>query len=455
MGLGEWNLRTIRTLLKFFALLCALLLAATLLLYLAGLLPQSTIEKNLLDSVYQLALEGGYPHMLDSADWSSMVDMTSENCILNLSYYMDTLSAPSSIFTNPNKEGAIGAELGRAIEEHVAADKSYSRYWGGFRVWCRLLLSIFTYPQLRRVLSLVFTMLAGGTGLFLYRRTKSLSLPLSFLLVLGLLNPAVVSSTMQFSCCFFLAMLGILLLPRTEGRFMTFPTYFFLIGAATQYFDFYTTPVLTFGMPMLALLAFREADAPDQTPKSSFALSARCFAAWFAAYLLMWVGKLTLTTLLTDLDAYGDGFGAAANRLFHSAGGVDGSFLYRALVVFWRVFMRVFHEPVFLLLSGAVVLTVWLVLFLRKENRWRRLGAASVYLCIATLPLVWFALVSGPSLKHSWFQYRGIGVFLFGILLFVIESTAARFPAGVPPRENVNLEASPCAERSGEARAAP
>lgn len=423
-------MKIVRPLARYLVLLLALLLAGSVLLLAAGLLPQSRIETNLLESMYQLEAEDQYPHILDEQSWACMIDMYSENYIMNLSYYMNTKENPASIFTNPQKCGIAGT-LHEAIEQHQEADANYARYWGGFRAAGRLLLTFFTYMQVRRLLGVVFFLLAGGTALYLYARTRSAAPALSFLIALSLLNLSVVTSTLQFSCCFLIAMAGVLLLPGREREYLTYPMYFFILGAATQYFDFYTTPILTFGFPMLALLCIRQHNDIRFTGKRMFRLTGRCFAGWLSAYILMWVGKLSLTTIFTDLDALSDGFGAAENRIFESTGGVDGSLFYRIGIAFWRVFLRVFDRPVFLAAAVLGAFAVWLFLFLRRKKTKRDIRASLAYLFVAVLPLVWFAVAAGPSIKHSWFQYRGIGVFLFGVLLFITQSTRKYDPFAV------------------------
>ena len=149
----------------------------------------------------------------------------------------------------------------------------------------------------------------------------------------------------------------------------------------------------------------------------------------------MWIGKLSLTTIFTELNALDDGFGAAVDRIFNSTGNVGGSILYRTGLVIWRVFIRVFDKPVYILAAAIGTFAVWLFLFILRKKTKKDLESSAVYLAVACLPLVWFIAVSGPTIQASWFQYRGIGVFLFGVLLFVIQSTKKQSL----PSENVNL----------------
>lgn len=428
-------MKTLHIITKYCIAMLILLILASLLLLAARALPQNAIDKNLLDSMYQLEEEGWYPHILDKNSWSNMLDMYSEGYIFNLSYYMNMRADWSSIYSNPNRENAVGSKLQSVVEQHIEANESYARYWGGFRVTGRFLLTFFSYMQIRRILSILIIILSGGTSLYLLLRTKRVAVAISFLVALSLLKPTIIASTLQFSCCFFIAMFGILLLPKTENEYITYPMYFFILGAVTQFFDFYTTPILTFGLPILALLCIQQSENPQINTKQLYRLCGYSFLSWLSAYIFMWIGKLILTTIFTDVDAINDGFSSAINRLFYSTGGIEGNLLYRMGLAIWRSIMRVFDTPRFLLFAVLLVFGLWLFLLVKRKKTIRSLLPSSIYLCVSALPLIWFIVVSGPSIRHSWFQYRGIGVFLFGVLLFVFQSTREIIPICINPQE--------------------
>ena len=429
-------MKIIRLLSRYFILLLSLILIGSFLLLTAGLLPQKQVRANVLDSFPQIEEElvASKPGILDYENWACRLDVYTDLLMIDQSYYMNTRKDPASVFTNAQFIGTVYT-LHTAVEQQQDSNETYARYWGGFRVTVRLLLTFFTYTQIRRLISIAFLLLAGGVAMYLYTRTKSMAGSFAFLLTLGLLYPSIITALLQYSCCFFIAMAGILLLPKREHQYLTYSMYFFILGAVTQFFDFYTTPILTFGFPMLALLFMSQQEHPQLSAKQMFRISGRGFAGWFAGYILMWIGKLSLTTIFTDLNALGDGFGAALDRIFNSTGNVDGSNIYRIGLVIWRVFIRVFDKPIYIVVAVIGTFAVWLILFIMRKKTIKDLKSSVVYLAVACLPLVWFVAVSGPSIQASWFQYRGIGVFLFGVLLFVIQSTKKHAPLG----ENDNL----------------
>lgn len=429
-------MKFIRLLSRYLILFLALISIGSFLLLAAGLLPQKRVETNVLNSFNQLEAElvNSQPGILDYENWACRLDVYTDLLMIDQSYFMNTRKDPASIYKNSQHIGTVYT-LHTAVEQHQEPNETYARYWGGFRVTVRMLLTFFNYTQIRRIISIAFLLLAGGVAMYLNTRTKSIASSLAFLLTLGLLYPSIITALLQYSCCFLIAMAGILLLPKREYKYLTYAMYFFILGAMTQFFDFYTTPILTFGFPMLALLLMSQQEHPQRSTKQMFRLSGRGFAGWLAGYILMWIGKLSLTTIFTELNALDDGFGAAVDRIFNSTGNVGGSILYRTGLVIWRVFIRVFDKPVYILVAAIGTFAVWLFLFILRKKTKKDLESSAVYLAVACLPLVWFIAVSGPTIQASWFQYRGIGVFLFGVLLFVIQSTKKQSLSS----ENVNL----------------
>ena len=56
-----------------------------------------------------------------------------------------------------------------------------------------------------------------------------------------------------------------------------------------------------------------------------------------------------------------------------------------------------------------------------RRGGWKRSFLRSwPYLAVAAAPLVWLAIAARPAYHHFYFQYRILGILLFGGLLFMI-----------------------------------
>lgn len=375
------------------------------LLLLCACLPQGPIDAHVKDAAIALGNEGDYLRVFDTAD-SAQLDNYTDAIIMDVSRGTN-LSPVSSILTNPvhrEAEDPVEALAIYAAEEADApASFYYPRYWMGFRVLTRAALVFFNYLQLRRYLGFLLLALALLTTLSVAKhadRRAAFFFGLSFLLV----RPQVICQSLQFSCCFFLAMLGMLLVPWIR-RHRRFEGLFFLeLGILTMYFDFYTVPILTFGYPMVYLCLLDARDGAGVSGKRIL----RGLGLWLAGYLLMWLAKLALTTVFTRENAFESGF----STLLMWAGGAE-----TARPSPWRAFQAVRHtvtaDTAGAVVWAAAVLCALLFVALRTakgKTRPRAFREQGGLLLVALLPFVWFAVAARPTAVHAWFQYRSVAM---------------------------------------------
>ncbi len=84
-----------------------------------------------------------------------------------------------------------------------------------------------------------------------------------------------------------------------------------ILGMATMFFDFYTTPLLTLGLPLLGLLICQSYSKNPPTAKAMLMQSLKLMGIWFVSYFMMWITKLVLTSVFTDQNAFASAWGAA------------------------------------------------------------------------------------------------------------------------------------------------
>ena len=154
-------------------------------------------------------------------------------------------------------------------------------------------------------------------------------------------------------------------------------------------------------------------------PERSLRQTLRCCGAWLYGYAAMWLCKLALTGMFTDINGLEDGFSSLSGRLGVKV--VEGFEEYysaaRALKSVWgTAFPGSLTIPTALLFTAAVVIS-GLVYLLRGSRAERGLAASE--LIVMLLPLVWYAVAAQPSCIHAWFQYRSLAVLFFGAFLFI------------------------------------
>ncbi len=415
-------MKAIRTGMKYIALSIVLALTACALQYLAGLAPQQSVRAHLIESMPQLIGEGLAPGVLYDGHPRSKLDNLSENYILTYSYYMDTRTDADAVLSNPGRQiqdpyDELFLQTETLLSQELPADTNYVRYWLGFRMYVRPMLAVMNYMDARQCIQWGFFILLGLVTIVLYRQTKSLLLALAFPAAMSQLNPLVVASCFQYSACFYIAFIGMLLVPTVQKRRFTMPMLFFTIGFCTQVFDFYTAPVLTCGLPLVMLLLLPETDA--LTPRVRWKRFFQCIFVWILGYVGAWLMKMTLTTLFTPYNGLYDGL---SRLLFWMQPAQSGSNTEKWLAlkaVYWCMINIVDLLP--LILEGLLLLLYAATVF--KTHPGKGIWTKNLPLLVAcALPILWFMAAAKPSYEQFYFQYRGLGILLFAGLAFLIRT---------------------------------
>ena len=382
-------------------------LAGSLLLYAAAWIPDGSVRANAEISAAQLLSKS--ETVTDNGRMAYIMDYNTDAIMMMESVTLDRRE-PLSVWLNPMVW--LGETMQRdsfaAFCAGAEPNTFYVRYWMGYRLLYRPLLTAFSYDSITWVLSLIFLSLSvlALTGIAGKRGAPTAA---AFGLSLALVNPLVVAHSPQFASCFLLCFAALLWLLKRGGR-VSLPLFFCGVGTMTQFFDFYTAPVVTLGIPLLLCVEMEHEDV------RRLGGVLRAVADWLYGYVGMWIVKLTLTTLFTPVNGLENGLVSLRGRLDltqvrdgaqYSAG--------KALRAVWEtVFPGGLALPALLLLAIALVFA--LLYLIRVKDRGKR-DAALAELCVSMLPIVWFSVAAQPTCIHAWFQYRGICVSFCGLML--------------------------------------
>ena len=379
---------------------------------------QSVLRRNLKTSVNQFMLEGEYPFILNRGDQSYRLDNYTDTIILQQAYLMDTIKDPTVIFSNPYVSKSYNdpevPDRILALEEarkNQVGTSHYTYYWIGIRALIRPLLYLFSYQNIRGILSIIFIMLWFAASASVYRSTGKPT-GIAFFLSVICMNIPVVASEIQFVPCFYIMFIAVILITRNRSKLHRAPAILFITGAVTQFLDFYTYPIITLCFPLIVLVVlFRQ----QPTTKPVMTLL-KCIFTWFFAYAGFWLIRLLLVEAFTEFDST---ISNAFQRFSHwtSAPAETQPSKYTAQYTFdllWGTLMN--PHNVLLLIAVSVYELALLIkcVIIKQCNR------PTIFpLLISTFPLIWVLLSLKAAGQHYWFQYRIMSIPIFGVFTFI------------------------------------
>ncbi len=386
----------------------ALVVIFTSLIVAVFAIPNSAVRDNVIVSADQIDTEGIFFRVAGCPLWQ--IDNMTDCMMLNMNVDAETASPLHAAMVNEYgknfsgnrgyfdmaKDTRLLAEKGRGA---VAEQFCYARYWHGYQVLLRPLLTVFTYYQIR-IINYILLFSLAFVVLFLLWVRYSPQTSILFGIALLLFGFPVVPLAIQFSTCFYIAFVAMIYVIKRRPTDKELPIFFFVVGAVTSYADFLTTPQITLGLPMVVV--FKEFKEFKEFRKVILLM-----IFWFAGYSLLWATKWVLADIFTDADIWSSVAGNIALRTSSTVitGGVETSI--------WTLL----SDKVLLILAACVVVAVPCMYVYRKRSYIKDYGAL---LAVALIVPLWFVLLKNHSIQHIFFTWRAWIVTFYAFSLFVL-----------------------------------
>jgi hypothetical protein len=364
-------------------------------------IPKGAIKKNIGRSLETLKKEGTYP-MFGVLGRQIVLDNYTDALMLNTAYSAESKTPVRASLLNYRHDSTIqSANQIMGLEGLYKNEKSvkkvgYERYWHGYLVYLRPLLMVFSYSQIRVILTLVLMSMYLGLIVLAY---KKVGLHFSVALTAGLLavDFFYLGQSLQFAGVFLVGLSGSLYLlanaKKVKKGKLNLSLVFLVVGALTSYIDLLTAPIVSLGMLLIMAINLRKARL--------FEVISYCFF-WSLGYLLLWFGKWALVGVLFAPGAISTGFSQVLNRTVTQA---DANFSHlRALQL--NLFQLIGYAKI----SKIVVLasaSLYFLFFLKYFTfSVTRLKKALFWLGLAVLPYLWYLVAANHSYLHVWYAYR-------------------------------------------------
>lgn len=400
-------------------LICSVIIGV-LLLTLAYSIPIEPIERNVEKSAHAISGEGTYPKLYS---WcTSQLDNWTDSIMLLEAAYdspdnaiRDAMNATHSeivTVTEYNGEKVEEADPYKSLISHYVNGEdftqvvNYARYWHGYQIFLKPLLTIMDYSAIRILNSIVQILLIAVLLVLLYKKgMKGYILP--FLISYGFLMPIAVFKSLQFSTCFYIIIIGAIILTLIKDTvYQSKYLYVFLyLGIAVAYFDFLTYPIATYCVCALFLISGKD----FKSVKDSFFELFKTIICWGIGYAGMWASKWVVGSIITGKNVLSNALSSAKGRSYLSNS--LGSFGDDLSAMLEYIFDCFFNTPVkyaFWAFLAVMIVLVTVMCIKSKLSYKTVLAILAVYSAVALLPVVWYIGLMQHSYWHFWFTNKAL-----------------------------------------------
>lgn len=390
-------------------------------------LPVDSIEQNVSESASVMQEEGTYRYIftwcisrLDNFTDSIMLLEAADDTDASLSDKVFNVYHGAVTDSNPQETLVKHYNDGVPFSEKI----DYARYWHGYLVILKPLLTIMNYNSIRILNGIVQTALFAVICALLYKqKLKAFIIP--YALCYLMLMPVALANSLQFSSCYYIFTVStiVLLLLKNSKINKAVPWVFLNIGIAVAYFDFLTYPVVTFGIPAVFYLVLRSGDSLE----TRLGNTVRMGLCWCFGYGGMWASKWIVASVITGTNVIENAFSSVEERM--SSVSADGLTKYTVFS------SEVTNFSTFLWTPIAILVVVFCSIVAYKYICKKRLDLAKAgsiilpFAVIAVINILWYAFTVNHSSVHFWFTNKTCVTSCIAILFALV--SVAKYAATV------------------------
>ena len=381
-------------------------------------IPTKPIQENVAQSAELFEKEGNYPiwHR-----WCRSIMDNDTDCLMCLvaEYKSDNSVFVDAMEANyPVLEGTSTVET--LVYHHINGNDypefiDYSRYWHGYLVFIKPLLTVFNYRQIRIVNSVTLVLLVCILFFLLFKRKRELVIPYAITILIA--GPAIIMNSLQYSQCFYMIIISscFLLLLEKCKNFSAKGLYILLLtGIGTAFFDLLTYPIATYCIPATLYLYM----TPKGSWKDTLVKIVKTGAVWACGFFGFWASKWMVGSLILNRNIVGGAFDAAQMRTSNSG------IVSMLLTIGYNV-CEICLTPFMLL---AVAFFLYAIVKTVKSRTKESPGFKTVcvrfllpYSIISVLPLLWYAVLQNHSYAHHFFTHKAMLGTVFALLVLATD----------------------------------
>lgn len=289
----------------------------------------------------------------------------------------------------------------------------YARYWHGYLLYLRPLLLLFNYEQIIVFSKIVFGLLLITTCVLIYKKIGKWP-AIALVIACAFSDLFIVTKSINEILCFDLALIfsiAILLSNKEKNIGLKI----FMYGSITNFFDYLTNPIVTYGLPILIYLLIYLKDE-KRTFKEVFFIFFKTSILWFLGYLLTWVSKWIITDVLLHRNIILN----AKNQILYRVDGIAEVDLTLKIL-----FQEILYNYIGKKELIFFVITIWILFMITVKNVRKSKNENKMLILFSSIvtcfvPIVWYIVLMQHSYVHRFFTYRNTFLIFYALQILVL-----------------------------------
>ena len=419
-----------KTVLKYIITYAILIIFFVISLTIVSIIPSSYIYENVKESAETLYSEGNRKIVnIPYRNCDMQFDNYTDALMINTAYSIDNSNPVESVFlarknyikektkiieqdnvgelksaSKYEKHNEVG-ELVDLVNSDIDESFEYARYWHGYLILLRPMLVLFNINEIRTIIFIIIFILLL---IFFYLLQKNTNVIIGLLFTIGLfcVEYFYLGYTLQGISVFLIAIISSIII-LMKNKKINNTLLFFIIGMLTNFFDFFTVPIITLGIPLLVVLLLKES---EYSFKKSVIEFVKLVLAWIAGYTITWFTKWLLVDIIFKRDlikiAFEQiGFRSTATK-YTILDAIGQNLKYEDKFIIISIILNMIMSVIYLFIKGS------------KENKYTALEIIP-YMLIAIAPYVWYAVIKNHSIEHAFFTYRNQVISIIGLNIII------------------------------------
>lgn len=379
-------------------------------------LPNERISNHMAISSDLILKEGRYPQNFinlpvqgfDYLYASVRIDTVQDYSVLSTAFLNNSQNAVKNALLNTGIYITEPENIVRMFRGEPEETMDRPQYWMGLTAILRVLYYFFDMAAVRQFSLLVFTLISVYL-LICIAKEFGTSYAVALAVSMVCVNVWILPFTPVLNITYYLAVLFSIVILKLYGK-NPVALWMFCFGIITAFFDWMSTPLLTYGLPMVMILLILMKKSNELKLKNGIFLLFKNGIAWIAGYSMMIISKWVIGTLLLGINVFEIGLkraDAGMNVLVEgdapTALGVAKQSLEYNFYALYPFTSQPTKVKWGILLGILLIMAVMLAIFHKKFSQ---CIPSVLLLFVGAIPYAWYIVLKGHCHIHFWFTYR-------------------------------------------------